>query len=50
LLPAFLPSALVPVYLRRAKRRSFDPLRHSGDVAQHRKQLALLRAAVRRRL
>ena len=50
LLPAFLPSALVPVYLRRAKRRSFDPLKQSGDVAQHRKQLALLRAALRRRL
>jgi phytoene synthase len=49
-LPAFLPAALVPLYLRRAKRRSFDPLKHSGDVAQHRKQLALLRAALRRRL
>jgi 15-cis-phytoene synthase len=50
LLPAFLPAALVPLYLRRAKRRSFDPLRHSGDVAQHRKQLSLLRAVLRRRL
>jgi phytoene synthase len=50
LLPAFLPAALVPLYLRRAKRSSFDPLKHSGDVAQHRKQLALLRAALRRRL
>jgi phytoene synthase len=49
-LPAFLPAALVPLYLRRAKRRSFNPLKHSGDVAQHRKQLALLRAALRRRL
>ena len=50
LLPAFLPTTLVPLYLRRAKRRSFDPLRHSGDVAQHRKQLALLGAALRRKL
>ena len=50
LLPAFLPTALVPLYLRRAKRRSFDPLKQSGDVAQPRKQLALLRAALRRRL
>ncbi|HEY2886799.1 MAG TPA: phytoene/squalene synthase family protein [Rhizomicrobium sp.] len=50
LLPAFLPAALVPLYLRRAKRRSFDPLKQSGDVAQHRKQLGLLRAALRRRL
>jgi phytoene synthase len=50
LLPAFLPAALVRLYLRRAKRRSFDPLKQSGDVAQHRKQLALLRAALRRRL
>jgi phytoene synthase len=48
--PAFLPAALVPLYLRRAKRWSFNPLKHSGDVAQHRKQLALLRAALRRRL
>ena len=49
LLPAFLPATLVPLYLGRAKRRSFDPLKHSGDIAQHRKQLALLRAALRRR-
>src|SRR5689334_24533594 len=34
LLPAFLPATLVPLYLRRAKRRSFDPLRHSGDIAR----------------
>jgi phytoene synthase len=50
LLPAFLPAALVPLYLRRAKRRSFDPLKHSGEISQQRKQLALLRTALRRRL
>jgi phytoene synthase len=49
-LPAFLPTALVPLYLRRAGRRNFDPLTNSGDVPQHRKQMALLGAALRRRL
>jgi phytoene synthase len=50
LLPAFLPAALVPLYLRRAGRRSFNPLRHSTDVPQHRKQMRLLVAAMRRKL
>jgi 15-cis-phytoene synthase len=50
LLPAFLPAALVPLYLRRAGRRSFNPLRHSADVPQHRKQMRLLVAAMRRKL
>ena len=50
LLAAFLPAALVPLYLRRADKRGFKPLRHSGDVAQHLKQMTLLVAAVRRTL
>jgi len=50
LLPAFLPAALVPLYLRRSVRRGFDPLKHSGDVPQHRKQMALLGAALRKRV
>jgi phytoene synthase len=50
LLPAFLPAALVPLYLRRANRRWFNALRHSGDVAIHRKQMALLGAVIRRGL
>jgi phytoene synthase len=50
LLPAFLPAALVPLYLKRSTRKGFDPLKHSGDVPQHRKQMALLAAAFRKRL
>ena len=50
LLPAFLPATLVPLYLRRAIRKGFDPLKHTADVPQHRKQMALLAAALRRRL
>jgi phytoene synthase len=50
LLPAFLPGALVPLYLKRAGRKGFDPLKQSGDVPQHRKQMTLLAAALRRRL
>ena len=41
-LPAFLPAALVPVYLRR--------LPSGKDVPIHRKQMALLSAAMRKRL
>jgi phytoene synthase len=50
LLPAFLPAALVPLYVRRARRPWFNPLQHSGDVAQHRKQMTLLSANWRRTL
>jgi 15-cis-phytoene synthase len=47
LLPAFLPASLVPLYLRRAQRRAFKPLRHFGDIPQHRKQMRLLLSAMR---
>lgn len=50
LLPAFLPVVLVPLYLKRSLRKGFDPLRHGADVPQHRKQMALLAAAFRKRL
>ena len=50
LLPAFLPAALVPRYLRLAQRRRFNPLRHSGDLPLHRKQMTLLAAALRGRI
>ena len=50
LLPGFLPAALVPLYLRRAGSKSFDPLKHSGDVPQYRKQIALFAAAARGRI
>jgi hypothetical protein len=33
--------ALVPVYLKRALRKAFDPLKNTGDVPQHRKQMTL---------
>jgi len=41
-LPAILPAALVPVYLRRLLR--------GGDVPIHRRQMALLSAAMKKRL
>jgi len=41
-LPAILPAALVPVYLRR--------LSKTGDVSIHRRQMALLTAAMKKRL
>ncbi len=41
-LPAILPAALVPVYLRK--------LRGLRDVPIHRRQMALLSAAMKRRL
>ena len=50
LLPAFLPATLVPLYLRRANRRWFNPLKYSGDVPLHRKQVTLLAAAMRRKI
>jgi hypothetical protein len=50
LLPAFLPATLVPLYVRRARRPWFNPLTHTGDVALHRKQVALLSAVLRRAL
>jgi 15-cis-phytoene synthase len=50
LLPAFLPAALVPLYLKRAARKSYDPLKRTAEVPQHRKQMALLGAAFRKRL
>jgi phytoene synthase len=50
LLPAFLPVVLVPLYLKRALRKGFDPLKNGGDVPQHRKQMALLGAALRRHI
>ncbi len=50
LLPAFLPAALVPLFLGRVTRRKADPLLRSADVPIHRRQMRLLGAALRRRL
>ena len=46
-LPAFLPVALAPGYLKLMTRPGFDPFRDPAQVAQPRKQWALLAAATR---
>jgi phytoene synthase len=46
---AFLPAALVPLYLRRLARAGFDPFRLT-DVTIHRRQMRLLSASVRGRV
>jgi phytoene synthase len=48
-LAAFLPLALVPGYLKTMARPGFDPFRDPAQVAQPRKQWALLSAATRGR-
>jgi phytoene synthase len=50
ILPALLPGALVPLYLRVLTRPGFDPFRDPTDVAVHRRQLAMLRAMIRSRI
>ncbi|HJW42437.1 MAG TPA: squalene/phytoene synthase family protein, partial [Rhizomicrobium sp.] len=45
-LPALLPAALVPVYLKKLAKPDLDPLRDLIEVPAWRKQLAYLRAAV----
>jgi phytoene/squalene synthetase len=49
-LAAFLPAALVPLKLKRLTAARFDPFRHKADLPVHRRQLALLAAALRGRL
>ncbi|HEY8697980.1 MAG TPA: squalene/phytoene synthase family protein [Rhizomicrobium sp.] len=46
-LAAFLPAALVPLKLKRLTAARFDPFRHKAEVPLHRRQLALLSAALR---
>jgi phytoene synthase len=46
-LAAFLPAALVPLKLKRLTAAGFDPFRHKAEVPLHRRQLALLSAALR---
>ncbi len=50
LLPAILPAALAPLYLRKVTQRRFDPFRDSAGVSIHRRQFAMLRALIRGRL
>jgi phytoene synthase len=45
--PAFLPVALVPLYLDRMERRDYDPFATPVEVAQWRRQWTLWRAARR---
>jgi len=45
-LPAFLPVALVPLYLKAVTRPGFDPFRHPAEVALFRRQAAFLKASV----
>lgn len=49
-LPAYLPAALVPMFLKRVTKRGSDPLRHVHEVPIHRRQLRLLSASMRRRV
>jgi phytoene synthase len=49
-LPALLPAALVPAYLRVMARPDFDVLRESTDLSVARRQLALLAAMMRGRV
>ncbi|MEX0590292.1 MAG: phytoene/squalene synthase family protein [Xanthobacteraceae bacterium] len=45
--PAFLPAALVPLYLSRMARSDYDPFKTPVEVPQWRRQWALWRAAKR---
>jgi phytoene synthase len=45
-LPALMPAALVPLYLKKLSRPNFDPLRNTSDIANYRKQIAFLWAAL----
>lgn len=49
-LSAFLPATLVPLTLRRMTRKWFDPFHHSSEIPLHRRQMALLGAAMRGRI
>lgn len=50
LLPAILPAALVPLFLHRVTRRTFDPLTRTPEIPIHRRQVRLLFAATRKRI
>jgi phytoene/squalene synthetase len=49
-LPALMPAALVPLYLKRLMRRGFDPLGDKLDVPLFRKQIAFMGAAAKGRI
>jgi phytoene synthase len=45
-LPALMPASLVPLYLKKISRADFDPLRTPSDVANYRKQISFVHAAL----
>jgi phytoene synthase len=49
-LPALMPASLVPLYLKKLSRADFDPLHDPLDVANYRKQIVFLRAALTGRI
>ena len=49
-LPALLPAAIIPLYLRALTRPEFDVFRDSSEIGAHRRQLAMLGAMIRRRI
>ena len=49
-LPALLPAAVVPLYLRALTQPRFDVFRDSMEIGVHRRQLAMLGAMIRRRI
>ena len=49
-LPAFLPAALIPSYLKLMKRSGFDPYRDPVEISVPRKQVAMLSAMLRARI
>lgn len=49
-LPALLPAALVPFYLKPLTKAGFNPFRDVVDIPIYRRQLAMLRAMMRGRL
>jgi phytoene synthase len=49
-LPALLPAAVAPPYLRALMRPGFDVFHDAIEVGVHRRQLAMLGAMIRRRI
>jgi hypothetical protein len=47
-LPAILPAALVPAFLRLLSRSGFNPFRDSAEIAVYRRQWIMLRAMAQR--
>ncbi len=49
-LPAILPAALIPSFLRLLNRPGFNPFRDPAEIAGYRRQWIMLRAMARRRI